>query len=196
MRSGLCAHLEPAGDAPGSAWQRHWLSRPAPGLFMVRGPRVGTRSSPGPDVPRHGGLFRKIPGKVGHPASCQEGGCAAQGMVWKWHGVMVLGRVVMLGCWGTSLYRGNSEVKPAIFKWNCFSCGIYRAVWLQLGAVAAWVGAIPSLQGCERAAARGSWGTSLGGVCLVCSSWKIHPGARSPAWCGPAGLVPRAVLWR
>lgn len=132
----------------------------------------------GPDVPRHGGLFRKISGKVGQPASCQEGGCAAQGMVWKWHGVMVLGRVVMLGCWGRSLYRGNSEVKPAIFKWNYFSCDIYCAVWLQLGAVAAWVGATPSLQGCARAAARGSWGTSLGGVCLVCSSWKIHPGAR------------------
>lgn len=50
LRSGFRAHLEPAGDAPGSSWHRIGCaarSRPAPGVFMVRGPRVGTGSSPG-----------------------------------------------------------------------------------------------------------------------------------------------------
>ncbi|XP_058709945.1 uncharacterized protein LOC131586764 [Poecile atricapillus] len=183
MRSGLRAHLEPAGDAPGSSGQRHWLSPPAPGVFMGRGPRVGTRCSPGtrcrPPCTTPWWTSPKNTWKGRTPGILRGTGCAGQGMVWKQCGVMLLDLAVMLGCRGRSLCRDSSGVKPAIFKGN------YFLLWRLLCSVAAaggcaHPGSVPLLcKGVQRGAARGSWGTSLGGVCLVCSSWKIHPGART-----------------
>lgn len=73
-----------------------------------------------PNVPRDGGLFRKIPGKVGlqHPA--RKGDVLCRG--WFGSGVIVLD-VASWPCQGTggrSLYRGNSRQKTAIFYETLF----------------------------------------------------------------------------
>lgn len=57
VRSGLCAHLEPAGDAPGSSGQRHWLRSAVPA-------RSGAIYGAG-DAPRSS-LLSRLPAPMYH----------------------------------------------------------------------------------------------------------------------------------